>query len=207
MSRIITISREFGSGGRELGKRLADALGVPCYDHRIIEMVAENKNMSKEYVAEMSEKYLRSFYPTTIGNSFSMPIGFVDQSVQVAVEEHNIIRQLADKGPCVIVGRAANSVLEDKKPFNIFVYADSESKIKRCHAREKEGENLSDKEILRTCKKIDKQRRTYHEMYSTKAWGDPSGYELCINTSGCEMKNLIPSIVSYVNAWFENCEK
>lgn len=207
MSRIITISREFASGGRELGKRLADALNVACYDQKIIDMVAESENMSREYVAEMSEKYLRNFYPATIGNSFAMTSSFVDGATHIAVAEQKIIKQLADEGSCVIVGRAADNVLRDKSPFRIFVCADDKSKVERCRQRAKEGEDLSEKEILRKCKKIDKQRRTYNEMYSSTSWGKASEYDLCINTSGKEIKALVAPLADYINLWFENSEK
>lgn len=85
--KIITISREFGSGGRELGKRLADALGIPCYDHEIMEMVAERHGFGKEHVAHVSEKDIRVFYPTTIAHRLITPHPMAQQSVKIAVAE------------------------------------------------------------------------------------------------------------------------
>ena len=87
MSKIITISREFGSGGRELGKRLAEALGVPCYDYQIIEMVAEKQGLDKDYVENASERDIRAFYPTTIGVRFSASTFFINQSVELFTEQ------------------------------------------------------------------------------------------------------------------------
>lgn len=203
---IITISREFGSGGRELGKRLADALEIPCYDHQIIDMVAEKSNMSKDYVAWMSEKDVRSFYPATIGRSFISMNSAAHQSMQITAAEHEIIKRVAKEGPCVIVGRAADAVLSDMAPFNIFVCASEESKLARCRERAKSGESLSDKEILKKCKEIDRERRAYHEAYSLKKWGDAASYDLCINTSGKEIKALIPAIAAYLKAWFAQGE-
>ena len=201
--RIITISREFGSGGRELGKRLADALGVPCYDHQIIDKIAESQNISKEYVAYMSEKDLKVFYPTTIGRGFRTPNYAMDKAVQIAAAEHDLIRQFAAEGDCVIIGRAADAVLRDHDPLSIFVCANEDSKLVRCRSREKDGENLSDKEILRKCKEIDKRRRAYRENYCNTKWGEASSFDLCINTSGKEIKAMIPALAEYVKAWFE----
>lgn len=199
---IITISREFGSGGRELGKRLADALGIPCYDHQIIDMVAEEKQMSKDYVERMSEKSLRAFYPTTIGMGFSMMGSTLSQSAQISAAEHELIRKLANDGSCVIVGRAADVVLEEMNPFNIFVCADEKSKLARCRDRAKEDEKLSDREILRRCRDIDRERRSYHEIYSAKKWGNALSYDLCINTSGKAIKDIVEPLAAYLKTRF-----
>ncbi len=200
--RIITISREFGSGGRELGKRLADALGIPCYDQQIIEMVAEKEKLDKTYVANCSEKDFRAFYPSTIASGFSRPNYAVLQTMQIMASEHDLIKKLASEGACVIVGRAADVLLANQKPFSIFVCADEKDKLARCRERAEEHEHLSDKEILRKCREIDKRRRTYREMFTGKKWGESSSYHLCINTSGKEIKDLIPGLVAYINNWY-----
>ena len=200
--KIITISREFGSGGRELGKRLSDALGVPCYDQQIIELVAEREKLDKTYVARRSEKDIRVFYPTTIARGFYRPNYMVMQSVQIMSAEQDIIKKLAASGDCVIVGRAADVILEEYKPFRIFVCADDASKIARCRSRAESNENLSDKEILRKCREIDKRRSSYRRMFTDKKWGDASGSDICINTTGREIKTLIPSLSDYIEAWY-----
>ena len=118
--KIITISREFGSGGRELGKRLADRMNIPCYDHEIIDMVAEKHGFDKNYVAHISEKDIRNFYQSTIGHRFMIyQQPMVHQPIKVALAEHEIIHQLAKQGDCVIVGRCADIVCADMNPFNI----------------------------------------------------------------------------------------
>ena len=113
MMRIITISREFGSGGRELGKRLADALGIPCYDHEIMDMVAEKYGFDKNYISHVSEKDIRVFYPTTIAHRLIAPHLMTQQSVSIAVSEHQLIQELAQQGDCVIVGRSADIVFRE----------------------------------------------------------------------------------------------
>ena len=200
--KIITISREFGSGGKELGKRLADALGIPCYDQQIIEMVAQKENLDATYVANRSEKDIRAFYPATIARGFYRSNYVIMQSVQVMTAEQEIIKQLAQAGDCVVVGRAADVILEEYHPFRIFVCADEDAKITRCKARAEAEEKLSDKEIRRKCREIDKRRASYRKMFTDKKWGEASASDLCINTTDKEIKTLIPALLSYIEAWY-----
>ena len=201
--RIITISREFGSGGRELGKRLADALGIPCYDHEIIDMVAEKHGLNKNYVSHISEKDIRVFYPSTIGHRFLTYQSALQQPVKIAVAQQEMIRQLALQGDCVFVCPCADVLCKDLNPLNMFVYADRLSKLKRCETRADESECLSEKELLRKMKQIDKERAAYRELFTEEKWGRKEHYHLCINTSGKEIKTLVPAIAAYVNIWFE----
>ena len=203
MSKIITISREFGSGGRELGKRIADALGIPCYDHQIIDMVAEKTKLNKDFVASMSEKDIQIFYPTTIAHGFGSPSYAVIQSAEIINAEQQLIKKLAEQGDCVIIGRAADQILSEYKPFNIFVCADEQSKIARCRARAKDDEDFTDKQIIKKCKSIDRQRRVYREMYTINKWGMASSFDLCVNTSGKEIKALVPAVLNYIKVWFD----
>ena len=200
--KIITISREFGSGGRELGKRLADALGIPCYDQQIIEMVAEKEKLDKNYVAYQSEKDVRNFYPATIARGFTRPNYAMLQGVQVMAKEQEMMKKLALESDCVIVGRAADIILADQKPFRIFVCADEVSRLSRCRVRAEENEGLSDKEILRKCREIDKRRASYRKLFTEHRWGDAAGFELCINTSNKNIASLIPAICSYIEQWY-----
>lgn len=201
--RIITISREFGSGGRELGKRLADALGIPCYDHEIIDMVAEQHGFDEDYVAHIFEKDIRTFYPSTIAHRFSITQHTAGQPIKIAIAEHEIIRQLAQEGDCVIVGCCADVVCRDMNLLNIFVYADRLSKLRRCEERADKEEHFSEKEMLRKMKQIDKERAAYCGLFTEKEWGKKESYHLCINTTNKEIKTLIPGIAAYVNLWFE----
>lgn len=208
MTRIITINREFGSGGRELGKRLAEALGIPCYDHQIIEMIAKENGFDEQYVANISEKSIEAAYPLTIGHRFAMPVVEVmDQPIRVAVTQRQILENFAKQGDCVIVGRCADVILKEYHPLNLFVYADRDSRVERCLARAPEGENLSRQEIERRIRQVDRQRAQFREMYSDTRWGDKSSYDLCVNTSRRQIKTLIPALVSYVNCWFSEGEE
>ena len=201
---IITISREFGSGGRELGKRLSDALQIPCYDHEIIAMIAKEHGFDENYVAHMSEKSIRSAYPLTIGHRFSMTPNYVTkQAIKIAVEQKNIIENFAKQGDCVIVGRAADVILAEYKPFNIFVYADKAAKLQRCIERAPEDEKLTLAELERKMRDIDRNRASHRDFYSDTKWGDCRNYHLCVNTTGKEIKTLIPAIVEYIKRWYE----
>ena len=194
MSRIITISREFGSGGRELGKRLAKALGIPCYDHEIIEMIAKENGFNEDYVANVGEKSIEAAYPLTIGHRFGMqPFQIMEQPIRVAVAQRQIIENFAKQGDCVIVGRAADVILKDYDPLNIFVYADKDSKI-----------DLTPREIESHMKQIDRNRAQHHQMYSDSKWGDKGSYDLCINTTKRFVKDIVPSIAKFCEDWFNS---
>lgn len=200
---IVTISREFGSGGRELGKRLADHLGVPCYDHEIIDLVAEKCGLDKTYVSHLSEKDIRVFYPSTIGHRFLAPSSASQQSVKVTLAQHELIRQLAGQGDCVIVGRCADIVCRDMEPLNLFVFADQLSKLARCQERARQEEKLSDRELLRRMKAIDRERASYRALFTETPWGHKEAYHLCVNTSGREIRSLVPAVGEYAKNWFD----
>ncbi|MBQ7465807.1 MAG: cytidylate kinase-like family protein [Oscillospiraceae bacterium] len=203
--KVITISREFGSGGRELGKRLADALHVPCHDEQIIEMIAQENGFDQQYVANVSESSMEAAYPMTIGNRFAaMPaVPIMDQPIRVAVAQRRIIEELAAKGDCVVVGRCADVILRDLHPLNLFVYADMDSKVRRCMERAKEEENLTYKEMVRKIKQVDKGRAHHRLMYDDGKWGAKECYHLCINTSGREIKAMVPAIAQFCKDWFD----
>ena len=205
MSRIITISREFGSGGRELGKRLAKALGIPCYDHEIIEMIAKENGFNEDYVANVGEKSIEAAYPLTIGHRFGMqPFQIMEQPIRVAVAQRQIIENFAKQGDCVIVGRAADVILKDYDPLKIFVYADKDSRIERCQRRAPQGEHLTPREIESRMKQIDRNRAQHHQMYSDSKWGDKGSYDLCINTTKRFVKDIVPSIAKFCEDWFNS---
>jgi len=201
---IITISREFGSGGRELGKRLSDALGIPCYDNEIIAMIAKEHGLDEGYVSEVSEKRIQAAYPMTIGRRLTMTSSpTAKQAIAVAVEQRKIIEDLAKQGDCIIVGRCADTILKDYHTMNIFVYADKEAKLRRCMDRAPEGENLTYSQLERKIREIDRERAKKHELVADFKWGAKEHYHLCVNTTGVEIKKLVPVLAEYVKVWFE----
>lgn len=203
--RVITVSRQFGSGGREIAKRLSDALGIAYYDKEILTAIAKESSLDEGYVERTLEASI-SAYPATISHSFAMLPYFSASAAQLHAVQYKIIRQLAEKGDCIIVGRAADCILADYNPFRIFVYADMESKIARCRSRASEDEDMSDKDIIKMIKKIDKSRAENHDLVSSTSWGEMASYDLCINTSHISIKAVTPILADYIKAHFEATE-
>lgn len=200
---IITISREFGSGGREIGKRLADELGYAYYDKEIVSAIAEKHKLDENYVAYALEGSMFRNYPIHFGRTFSYTPTLISNDTKLFVEQNKLLRELASVGNCVIVGRAADVILKEYSPFNLFVYADMSSKVRRCQERAQEDERVTAKEMEKKIKRIDADRRRYHGMISDVPWGDKKGYHLCVNTTDREIKSLVPHLASYIRHWFE----
>ena len=195
MNQIITISREFGSGGREFGRRLAEELGIPYYDQEIIQEIAKRVPLSEWYIQTITEHRPIFSYPIHIGRSFYSPTATIwDQTLQVYQMQARIITEMAENSDCVIVGRCANFILREKKPFRFFIYADMQSKIKRCREKAPEGELLTDDELVQKIKRTDRNRAKYYESYSGLSWGDKLDFDLCLNTSNVAIKNVVPGI-------------
>lgn len=201
MNKIITISREFGSGGKEIGKRLADKLGYSYYDSEIITLLAKETGMTEEYIKNISEKGVYP-YAFQFAKSFSMYGAMQNRQTEILVEQTKIIKKIAEKGNAIIVGRGANSILKEYDPMNIFVYADMENKIRRCKEKAKPDENLTEKELENKIKSIDKNRRAYNDIVSNAKWGEKENYNLCINTSNIEIKSIIQPLAEYIEKWF-----
>lgn len=195
---IITISREFGSGGREVGKRLADELGYSYYDREIVSTIAQKHQMDEGYVAQALEGGLFRSLPVHFGRTFSYTTMMMPQTTNLFVEQNKILKEVAAKGNCVIVGRAASTILQDYDPFKLFIYADMPSKISRCQQRMGEEENLTERELERKIKRIDSERARYYELFADRSWGDKAGYDLCVNTTGVKIKTLVPVIAQYI---------
>lgn len=204
MNNIITISREFGSGGKEIGKRLADELGYAYYDTELITMLAHETGKSKEYLNNISEKGIYP-YAFNFGKSFSMYSNMQKEQTGILIKQTKIIQEIASRGNCIIVGRAADVILDNLNVFKIFVYASMESKIKRCETRE--DNNLSTKEIKKKIQEIDKNRKGYHMLLSGKEWGQKENYDLCLNTTDVEIKTIIKPLAEYILVWFSKEEK
>ena len=202
--RIITVSREFGSGGRELGKRLAEALGFAYYDREIITEIAKNTSLNEDYIERTLENGVtRQMYPLTFGHTFAYIPNLTNFSTPLLLQQTEIIKKLATKGDCLIVGRNADVILQEYKPLKMFVFADMPSKIKRCRQREKENENFSDKDYQKKIKQIDQARAKTHNIISSSAWGDMRSYDLCVNTTNIEIKEMIPALCEYAQKWFK----
>lgn len=195
MHRIICIGREFGSGGREFGRRLAEKLGYAYYDAEIINEITEGTPYSREYIEQVSEKDPIPLFPIRYGNSFSLgPDPSVSMAMDVYKRQSEVLKEMANKSDCVIIGRAADYILREYKPFSIFVYACIDSKIDRCLEREMDKEKYDRKQMERKIRKIDKGRSRFYTFATNKKWGDKENYDLMINTSYTDIKALVEMV-------------
>ena len=201
---IITIGREFGSGGREVGKRLADALNLKYYDKEIITEIAKGSALNEQYVENVIEKGLPGSFYYTFGQTFThVPVFTENTMMSVLAEQRKVIMRLAETD-CVIVGRSADAILTELKPFRLFVYADEEYKVKRCRDRAPEGEKYTDKQLIKKMKSIDKGRKKLHSVLSHIPWGDKRGYDLMINTGSADIEKLVPLVAEYIKRYYES---
>ena len=201
MNKIITISREFGSGGREVGKRLADELGYAYYDSEIINLLVKETGMSESYIKNISEKGIYPF-AFQFGKTFTTSYLLQKNQTDILVKQAKLLKQIAEKGNAIIVGRGANVILKEYNPFNIFVYASIESKLERCKKKAPKDENLTDKELINKIKGVDKNRKAFNDLISNEKWGNKENYNLCINTSNIEIKKIIKPLSEYIENWF-----
>lgn len=202
--KIITISREFGSGGRELGKRLSDVLHFDYYDKEIITALAANQKMDEGYIEMTLENHGWRTIPLTFCHSFAGAITMQSTQTRLLVEQKKVIEEIAKIGKdCIIVGRNADVILKDYKPFNIFVCADREAKVRRCMERASAGENLSPKELERKIQNIDSARARTRKIIADSRWGERNAYHLVINTTEWNIKELTSAVAEFVNCWFE----
>lgn len=199
--RIITISRQFSSGGRELAKRMADILGFDYYDKEIISEIAKNTSLDENFVESSLSKGYKAV-PLHFARSFSFTFASTGKS-QLLVEEKKVIDAIAKNGrDFIIVGRNADLLLKEHSPLNIFVCADLESKIQRCIDKALIGETPTRKEIEKHIKRIDRERASTRALLTEAKWGECSNYHLTINTSGWEIKELTPIISTLASLYF-----
>lgn len=199
MNKIITIGRQFGSGGRELGRRLAEELGYQYYDKEIIAEISNKTEMSEGYVRKIIDSSPRHLFPITIGHSIAYADNYYLKQVQsVYKAQSDIIQDLAKKSDCVIIGRCADYILRNYNPFRLFVYATIDSRINRCMEKADPNEVYNDKEIKQKIHEIDKNRAKYYEFYSGREWGHVENYDLCINTTNKVIKELVPCVANFL---------
>ena len=199
MRKIITIGREFGSGGRELGRRLSEHLGIAYYDHEIITEIAKRTALSEAYVRQITENRPLTSFPIHFGGRFcALPDPLLQQSISIYSEQHKLLCELAEKSDCIIVGRCADYVLRDSHPFRIFVYADTQSRLKRSMDRRTPEEDLSEQDMKRKIADIDRDRARYYAFFSGQKWGARENYDLLVNTSGRNIKKQAAALYEYL---------
>lgn len=174
-NRIITISREFGSGGRTIGKKVADELGIPCYDNELLQKIAEESGFSENYIKDTGEYAPGGLFASAFSHRGSGP----NNADYLWKIQYKLITELAEKGSCVIVGRCADYILRDKANcLRVFVHADMDFRAKRIVDVYGEREESPEQRL----KDKDKRRAAYHRFYTDMKWGHAQNYDITLNS-------------------------
>lgn len=196
---VITIGRQYGSGGREVGRRLASRLEIPYYDKEILSEASKDSGICEELFEDHDEKPTRSFLYSLVtgvqthGNPSTM---YMDMPLnhRIFLAQFDTIRRLAGNGPCVVVGRCADYVLRDEKNVvNVFLKADMEHRVERAIERGAEPSRAQD-----IVKRRDKERASYYNYYATTTWGDVNNYDLCLDTGKVGYDGAVDMIIAYI---------
>lgn len=199
---IITIGRQYGSGGNEIGRKLAEELGIDFYDKNILRMNSDESGIKESYFHLADEKagnrllyrIISGMTPELREPSFGSDLISADNLFRFQSE---VIRKLAEEESCVIVGRCADYVLEDVNDIElvrVFVYADMDARIRRV----KEKELYAPEDVKKNVKRIDKERRNYYRYYTGRSWADPENYDLLVNTATTGIKGSVRLIEEYI---------
>ena len=201
--KIITIGREFGSGGHEIGQKLADRLGIPLYDNRLVSMAAEELGVKTEDAERVDESSLNTFvtgYTVTPGiyTEFINAASYLPSfDTEVYRKQAEIIKRLAEKGPCVIVGRCADYVLKDRDDcINVFICADKADRKKRIM----ELYGLNERKAADRIRKTDKERRYYYEVHTGQDWGSIHSHQMLFNVSMLGIDRIVEILAMMYNA-------
>ena len=201
--KIITIGREFGSGGHEIGQKLADRLGIPLYDNRLVSMAAEELGVKTEDAERVDESSLNTFvtgYTVTPGmyTEFINAASYLPSfATDVYRKQTQIIKSLAEKGPCVIVGRCADYVLRDRDNcINVFICADKADRKKRIM----ELYGLNERKAADRIRKTDKERRYYYEVHTGQDWGSIHSHQMLFNVSMLGIDRIVEILAMMYNA-------
>lgn len=200
INSIITIGRQYGSAGREIGYKLADYFGIKLYDKEMLAVAAKESGICEEIFETHDEKPTSSFLYSLIMDTYSM--GFSGSTYsempinhKVFLAQFDAIKKIADDGPCILVGRCADYALEERKDvINIFIHADLDARIRRI-AREYD---LTDAKAKDKIIKTDKKRASYYNYYTNKKWSDSSSYELSISSSELGIDGAVQAIIEYI---------
>jgi len=200
--KVITIGREFGSGGREIGVELAKRLDIPFYDKELLKLASEGSGLDETFLESNEERApglaapslsraaLSAFYQPTLSDT-------------IFLEQSKIIRSLAAKGPCVIVGRCSDYVLRDMGSADFFISASLAYRIQRYRDKGLADPSESDESIEKYIREADKQRRKYYEYYTGRYWARVENYHLCLLTDRVGIEGAVQTILTYLDHWKE----
>lgn len=199
-NRVITIGREFGSGGREIGIELSKRLAIPFYDKELLKLTSEEGEFDERFLAANEEK-APIISPPSLGrialSSFYQP----SLSDTIFLEQSKVIREIAKKGPCVIVGRCSDYVLKDEGSLDVFICAGMEYKINRKRIVAPEKKDFTDEEMAKYIRDADKQRVKYYEHYTGRNWGRVDNYHLCLFVDHVGTSGAVETIITYLEHW------
>ena len=196
---IITIGRQYGSGGREIGQKLAEAFGIKCYDNELLDRAAKESGICQELFENHDEKPTNSFLYSLVMDTYSM--GYASSALsgmpinhKVFLAQFNAIKDIAKEGPCVMVGRCADYALESfPNHVSVFVYGDMDTRIHRIARRHDWSDSKAKDAIIKT----DKQRASYYNYYTSKKWGDTRSYNLSLDAGKLGTDNCVEMILKF----------
>ena len=198
---VITIGREFGSGGHEIGMKLAEKLGIKCYDKELLELAAKESGLCEELFASQDEKPTNSFLYSLVMDTYSLGYtnSYVDMPInhKVFLAQFDAIKKLAERESCVIVGRCADYILKDNPDvISVFCYSDVEERIQWSI----DEYQVPAKQAKKIVQEKDAQRSRFYEFYTNQKWGNPRNYTLMINTSKMSTEETVQLLASFYDA-------
>ena len=201
MNTIITIGRQFGSGGKEIAEKLGESLQIPVYDKEMLAVAAKDSGICQELFESHDEKPTNSFLYSLVMDTYSMgysPNAYMDMPInhKVFLAQFDAIKKLANEGPCILVGRCADFALDSyDNCLSVFIHANLDARIRRI-ARMYDLTEAKAKDMI---VKTDKKRATYYNYYTNKKWGAAESYELCLDSSKLGITGTTEAILSFLN--------
>ena len=185
---IVTIGREYGSGGHDIGEMLSEKLGLEFYDKKKLAEYAKQQNVYDE---------VKSFYEEDPVNSLIYALYKSEENNNLGKKSFEQIRMLIKDKPCIIIGRCANYIFKDNgEHISIFIHADIDKRVKRIS----QTNNIDEKKSLTLINETDKKRAEFHKQYTNQIWGDSRGYNLCIDSGSIGLKHSVDFICDYIKA-------
>lgn len=202
MNRVITISRQYASGGREIGKIIAQHYGIPFYDNDLIALAAKESGFTENIFEKQEDKASNSLiYSIAMGfnvfgtHGYSKEVLSIDDKVFLA--QSDIIRKVANEGPCVIIGRCADYILRDQvKTVNVFLWGQIEARIQRAIEVYGMSHSKAEENVL----KVDKKRANYYNYHSDRKWGRSDNYDISLQTDIIGIENTAKMIINYIES-------
>ena len=199
---IITIGRQFGSGGREIGQKVADALGIKLYDKEMLDRAAKESGLCEELFETHDEKPTNSFLYSLVMDTYSLGgyggSVYTDMPInhKIFLAQFDAIKEIASEGPCVLVGRCADYALEGRDDvLSVFIHSDMNSKVRRIA----KIYNLSDSSAKDMIRKTDKKRASYYNYYTNKRWGSADSYDISLNSGMLGIDKTAEAIINLVD--------